>query len=156
MQTTSAPASHSKTTLHQKSTQQTSSDTNRVHNLTDTPLPPDLSRVLDMGPKFALSRSINKRVLEDAEIGFERGAFALRWRHFIESQRAGSKTDVPRGTGAGQVGTQHEAQRDATSCTSLASKGDTDQTSTDKTPSACPLIPLFPDTDTKMAPTASH
>ena len=71
-------------------TQHGKSGTSRVHNLTNAPIPPHLPRVLKMGPKFALSRPINKRVMEDAEVGFERGAFALRWRYFIESKHSGT------------------------------------------------------------------
>ena len=86
-----------------------------------------------MGPKFALSRPIDKGVIEDAEIGFERGAYALRWRYFIESQQADIRTD-----------TRSEGGRPG-------SEGDSNKTS-----SAAPLNrPRFSDTDAKMAPAAS-
>ena len=42
--------------VHTPITQHTTHDVNRVHNLTSTPFSPNLSRVLEMGPKFALSR----------------------------------------------------------------------------------------------------
>ena len=102
-----------------------SEDTGKLHNLTSKPLPHSLTRILEMGPKFALSRSINKRVIEDAEIGFERGAFALRWRHYIEAKRTTNtqETHLPTNTDDSQ------------------------------TPSQC-VIPRFADSDTKMAPAA--
>ena len=118
-------------------TQHNAPDRNRVHNLTNSPLPPELSRVLDMGPKFSLSRPIDKRVLEDAEIGFERGAYALRWRFFIESTRTGTRNV-----------TQKDADR-------ISQHTDEEDTPTEP-PTSAPLIrPRFPDTDAKMAPAAS-
>ena len=113
--------------------QHTKPDVDRVHNLTGAALPPNLHRVLDMGPKFALSWTINSRIMEDAEIGFERGAFALRWRHFIESQQTGTKNVTPQNT------------------------GDTQQPSQTEPPAPTrAILPRFSDTDAKMAPTAPH
>ena len=56
----------------------------RFLNMTDKALPDPVVDLLSKGPNFALSRSINKNVLKDVEIGLERGAFALRWKEDID------------------------------------------------------------------------
>ena len=92
-----------------------------------------------MGPKFALSRAITKRVIEDAEIGLERGAFALRWRHFIESKRTET------------LSAAHNDNRSAQN-----DNADSNDNISTQTPPSISIIPRFPDTDTRMAPAASQ
>ena len=47
------------------------------------------------GPHFALSRTINRHVIREAEIGVERSAFALRWREHIEEQHNTREQHIP-------------------------------------------------------------
>ena len=58
----------------------------RFVNMTDRILPDQLMDLLSKGPNFALSRSVNKNVLKDVEIGLERGAFALRLKEYIDKK----------------------------------------------------------------------
>ena len=76
-------------------------------------------------------------MIEDAEIGFERGAFALRWRHFIESKRTETSSDSHSDNQSAQTNNVDSS----------------DKTSTQTPPSIC-IVPRFPDTDTRMAPAA--
>ena len=80
--------------------------------------------------------------MEDAEIGLERGVFALRWRHFIESQQTENREVPPTNT---TMRKQHTSPEDT---------GESSQT--DPPASTRAIIPRFPDTDAKMAPTAPH
>ena len=56
-------------------------------NLSNKILDEDLSSLLEKGPNFALSRSINSRTMLEVEGNLERGAFALRWEEEIESKK---------------------------------------------------------------------
>ena len=131
------PIGQEKGASNQPPPQCTPPNVTRVYNLTNKPLPPDLTRVLNMGPKFALSRPINKRVMEDAEIGLERGAFALRWRFFIESKKADIRQVAPENT--------------SKSSTQLPNQTGTNGEPTHPPAPSCTIIPRFSDTDTKMA-----
>jgi len=111
-----------------------------------------------MGPKFTLSRTVNKRVIEDAEIGFERGAFALRWRHFIESKQAATGKDTQRDIHKPSIQPDNKVNTTNNQTSSNEEADPENHHENDNPPdpstSASALIPRFSDTDTKMAPAA--
>ena len=63
-----------------------------LQNMSEKTLSHVATSMLSKGPNFALSRSINRHVIRDAEIGLERGAFALRWREHIEQRAQDRRT----------------------------------------------------------------
>ena len=56
--------------------------------MTDRTLPDQLVDMLNRGPNFALSRSVNKHVMKEVELGLERGAFALRWKERLDKSKS--------------------------------------------------------------------
>ena len=58
----------------------------KLLNMSDKNLSDTTEAMLCKGPNFALSRTINRHVIRDVEIGLERGAFALRWRKDIDER----------------------------------------------------------------------
>ena len=59
----------------------------KLLNLTDEQLEPCLQRVLDKGPKFAITQKITKKTFRDVEVGVERAVYALRWKLDIDKRR---------------------------------------------------------------------
>ena len=55
--------------------------------MTNEEIDPCLTSLLDKGPKFAMTQKITKRTFTDVEVGFERAAYALRWKLDIEGRR---------------------------------------------------------------------
>ena len=74
------PSSDSGTIVHDDSK-------DKLLNMSGKNLPQATKTMLCKGPNFALSRTINKHVIREAEIGVERCAFALRWGQYIEERR---------------------------------------------------------------------
>ena len=56
-------------------------------NLSTLQLNDNLVDLLNCGPKFALTRQVNRDVLREVESGLERGAYALRWKAYIDNKR---------------------------------------------------------------------
>ena len=61
----------------------------RFENLSGQAVDENLVELLEKGPKFTLTQSIQNKTLREVEMGVERGAFALRWR--IEFQKRGAR-----------------------------------------------------------------
>ena len=119
----------------------------RFLNMSDKVLPEQLVHFLGKGPIFALSRSVNKHILKDVEIGLERGAFALRWRECIENKKAD----------AGQLSSSSDercSEPDGPVSLPLADSLDSDLELAQDNLRKVTLNPRFSDTDTKAAPTA--
>ena len=79
----------------------------KFQNFSDKPISRELTKLLEKGPNFALSRKIDPHTMLEVEGGLERGAFALRWKEEIESKRKSSsetaqtETDAEGGAGGG-------------------------------------------------------
>ena len=116
--------------------------------MSDKVLPEQLVQFLSKGPNFALSRSVNKHVLKDVEIGLERGAFALRWRDHIEKKKRASTSQL--------VSTPDEQSTlsDSSDCVTTDEPLNSDLDVAQDNLRKVTLIPRFSDTDTKAAPTA--
>ena len=114
----------------------------RFLNMTDKALPEKLVEILNKGPNFALSRSVNKHVLKDVEVGLERGAFALRWKERIDMNKPRSHSSPP--------------GPDVTLNSGLhVQGGPPDPEHAQDTQRRVTLTPRFSDTNTKAAPTAA-
>ena len=95
-------------------------------NLSTYSLSAGLISLLQKGPSFAFSQTINKKTMQNVEVGLERGAFAVRWKEEIDQK----KKDL-----------------------GISSAGDLLNTTQDK-PNV-KLYPRFSDTDTTQAPQAN-
>ena len=113
----------------------------RFLNLTDKTLSEPLVNLLNKGPNFALSRSVNKHVMKDVEIGLERGAFAIRWKESIDRAKANHRTPTSSPDDPPNANDTPQAAR--------PSLDDAPTTQRKVT-----LTPRFSDTDSKAAPTA--
>ena len=54
----------------------------RLKNLSSVQPSNELARLLDKGPKFALTQTISKKTLRDVEIGVEKMINTIRWKEF--------------------------------------------------------------------------
>ena len=149
----------------------------RFLNMTDRTLPDQLVNMLNKDPNFALSRSVNRHVLKEVELGLERGAFALRWKERIDRSKSHSdsrqsclddptNSDVTPSGRAGPGGAPGPSAGPGGSSGPGESAGsgesvgpgesaeteDTQDTQQDKV--TVKLAPRFSDTDTRAAPTA--
>ena len=120
----------------------------RFMNMTGKVLSDQLVQILNKGPNFALSRSVNRHIMKDVEIGLERGAFALRWKEHIEKRKSLSGQHSPSSEDASDLA--------VTSNTVQSAPGETTDSDLlpDSTNPRVSLAPRFSDTDTRAAPTA--
>ena len=119
---------------------------NRFENMTDKVLSDQLVNLLSKGPNFALSRSVNKTILKEVEIGLERGAFALRWKEHIDKKQKGSQSQSVCCEPQSSVITPSTNQPETND---PVPDPDSDQAAH----RSVRLTPRFSDTDTRAAPT---
>ena len=115
-------------------------------NMSGKILPDQLIDMLNKGPNFALSRTVNRNVLKDVEIGLERGAFALRWKEHIERGKPQPGGVVP--------GSDEPANPAEVADSGPSEPGEAGEPSDSDTQRKLTLRPRFSDTDTRAAPSA--
>ena len=141
----------------QPTTRPSSTTKSTVHNLSNTQLDPALHDLLALGPKFALSRQIDSKVLKEVEAGVERGAFALRWKINIDDRRAQHQPTADHRPPSAMTAATPTSGASETPPAGSPPEADTSQPSgSTQPPSQASLCPRFPDGDCSQAPPGSQ
>ena len=64
----------------------------RFVNLSNRTVSKNLGKILEKGPKYALTQKVTSRVLKTVEAGIERAFYGLKWQHVIDKMKKTATT----------------------------------------------------------------